>query len=151
VLERLSIAIGYFFDTMETSTPGLTGANFLVQAWAEADQDPAVREALLRRRAQLVTVGQMLLREAIASGEAPAWLDVDATIRAFLAALDGLFLQRLEEGSAWRRSEAERRALALVELLLAASSTSTRIAIEPAPRRPQSRLAELAAGRPRPS
>ncbi len=145
VVERLATAVGFFFDTMESSVEGLGTASFLVQAWAEADREPAVREMLVRRREQLVTVGQMLLREAIARGEAPAWLDVDATARAYSALLDGLLLQRMEQGSGWRRDEAERRAYALLELLFASAGAAARPTVQRPATEPYSIVAPAAA------
>jgi hypothetical protein len=62
----------------------------------------------------------VLIAQGIASGELPAWLDVDAVTRGFLAMLDGLLLQRVESGSAYRPAELERRATAMLQLLLAA-------------------------------
>lgn len=143
VVEKFAIAIGFFFDAMEPASPGLPAGDFMVQAWAEADQDPAIREALARRRAQLVTVGQMLLREAIAKGEAPSWLDPEATTYGYLALLDGLLLQRIEAGASWRRSDMERRAMALVELMLASAHVPDRPAVPDVPPRRFSKVAEL--------
>jgi hypothetical protein len=77
---------------------------------------------LAGRRERLAGAGQMLLRQGIVSGELPAWLDVDAVTRALLALLDGLMLQRIEAGDAYRPADLERRAMAMVELLLGARS-----------------------------
>ncbi len=44
---------------------------------------------------------------------------------AFMALLDGLLLQRIEDGDAWRPETSVRRARALLDLLLAAPATST--------------------------
>ena len=123
VADKLAIAVGFFLDTIDAYTAIGGGTTFLVHAWAEAEQEPAVRETLVRRRAQIVTVGRMLLEEGIARGEVPPWLDVDAASTAYSALLDGLTLIGLEEGPGYRRVDAERRAAAILELLLAASST----------------------------
>ena len=143
VVDKLAIAIGFFFDAMEPASQGLPAGDFMVQAWAEADQDPAIREALARRRAQLVTVGQMLLREAIARGEAPSWLDPEATTYGYLALLDGLILQRIEAGASWRRSDMERRAMAMIELMLAAAHAPERPTVPDVPARRFSKVAAL--------
>ena len=45
---------------------------------------------------------QLLLREGIARGELPSWLDVDGFARGFMALLDGLLLQRIEAGDGYR-------------------------------------------------
>ena len=108
-----------------------------VQAWSEASREPAVRETMIRRREQLVTVGQMLLREGIARGDVPRWIDVEATATAYIAMLDGLILLRVEEGTSYRRAEAERRALSMLQLLLASAQVEAPPTITPAaPRTP---------------
>jgi hypothetical protein len=43
--------------------------------------------------------------------------------RGLLALLDGLMLQRIEAGSAYRPADLERRAGAILELMLAAGAT----------------------------
>ncbi len=133
--DKLGIAVGFFIDAIEPVDPGTPGsATYLVQAWAEAGQAETVRETLVRRREQIGAVGQILLREGIAQGQLPAWLDVEAVALAFSALLDGLLLQRVEDGDAWRREDAERRAFAMLELLLAAAPGSSRPAVpRPAP------------------
>jgi AcrR family transcriptional regulator len=133
--DKLGIAVGFFIDAIEPVDPGTPGsAIYLVQAWAEAGQAETVRETLVRRREQIGAVGQILLREGIAQGQLPAWLDVEAVALGFSALLDGLLLQRIEDGDGWRREDAERRAFAMLELLLAAGPASTRPAVSrPAP------------------
>jgi AcrR family transcriptional regulator len=122
IAERLGIAIGFFLDTIDAFTAIGGGTSFLVHAWAEADQEPSVREILVRRREQIVTVGRILLQEGIARGELPAWIDVDALSTAYSAMLDGLSLVRIEEGDGYQRGDAERRAAAVLELLLGAAA-----------------------------
>jgi hypothetical protein len=78
---------------------------------------------LAARREQLVGAGRFILAQGVASGELPGWLDVDAVTRGFLALLDGLLLQRAEAGSAYRPADLERRALAMLEVLIAAGRT----------------------------
>ena len=70
-VERLVIAIEVYLESVD-EFQGMPGQATLVQAWAEADQEPSVREMLVRRREQLVGAGQLLLREGIARGELPA-------------------------------------------------------------------------------
>jgi hypothetical protein len=117
--ERMAIAIRLFVETID-DYDGAPGQISLVQAWAEADREPRVREMLAARRERLVGAGQYLIAQGIASGELPGWLDVDAVTRGFLGLLDGLLLQRIEAGSAYRPADLERRATAILELLLAA-------------------------------
>jgi AcrR family transcriptional regulator len=118
-VDRLRIAIEVFLDSID-EFEGMPGQATLIQAWAEADQEPGVREMLLRRREQLVGAGRLLLEEGIQRGELPSWLDVDAFARAYIGLLDGLLLQRIEAGTGYRRQDLARRAIAVLELLLAA-------------------------------
>jgi AcrR family transcriptional regulator len=117
--ERMAIAIRLFIETID-DYDGAPGQITLVQAWAEADREPGVREMLAARRERLVGAGRYLMAQGIASGELPDWLDVDAVTRGFLGLLDGLLLQRIEAGSAYRPVDLERRAGAILELMLAA-------------------------------
>jgi AcrR family transcriptional regulator len=123
IAQKLAIAVGFFLDTVDAFTTVGGGPSFLIHAWAEAEQEPAVREMLVRRREQIVTVGRMLLQEGIARGELPAWIDVDSVSTAYSALLDGLALIGMEEGAGYRRAVTERRAVAVLELLLAAVAT----------------------------
>jgi AcrR family transcriptional regulator len=119
--ERLSMAIAYYVETIDEfhGAPGQVG---LVRAWAEAGEEPGVREMLAHRRERLVGAAQLLLREGIARGELPAWIDVDGLARGFLALLDGLLLQRIEAGDSYRPEESIRRATALLDVLLASAA-----------------------------
>jgi AcrR family transcriptional regulator len=119
--ERLRTAIAYYVETIDEfqGAPGQIG---LVRAWAEAGEEPGVREMLARRRERLVGAGQLLLREGIVRGEIPAWVDVDGLARGFMALLDGLLLQRIEAGDAYRPEESMRRAIAFLDVLLASAT-----------------------------
>lgn len=119
--ERMRIAIGLYIETIDEYT-GAPGQISLVQAWAEADREPSVRAMLAARRERLVGAGQLLIRQGMANSELPPWLDVDAVTRGFLGLLDGLLLQRIEAGEAYRPADLERRAGAMLELLLAAAA-----------------------------
>jgi AcrR family transcriptional regulator len=132
--ERLSTAIGFFLDSLVDSPE--SGAPFLVQAWAEAENEPAVRQMLLRRRGQLSTAAHLLLDEGVARGELPAWLDVEAMAGAATARVDGLLLERLEDGAGYRRATYERRARTIVELLIAAAATPERPVVPAVPPEP---------------
>jgi len=126
VAERLAIAIGFYFDSMEETPDGPGEANFLIQAWAQADSEPAAREMLRRRREQLVMAGNFLLEEGIARGELPRWMDAGAVARAYAALLDGMLVVRAEEGPAFRRADAEREAREILALVLAAAASTER-------------------------
>ena len=123
--ERLAIAIRLYVETID-EYDGAPGQVTLVQAWAEADREPGVREMLAGRRERLAGAGQMLLRQGVISGELPPSLDVDAVTRGLLALLDGLMLQRIEAGDAYRPADLERRATAIVELLVGKASSASR-------------------------
>lgn len=118
--ERMTIAIGLYIETIDAYA-GAPGQISLLQAWAEAEREPGVRAMLAARRERLVGAGQFLIRQGMASGELPSWLDVDAVTRGFLGLLDGLLLQRVEAGDAYRPSDLQRRAGAMLELLLASA------------------------------
>lgn|SRR5512143_1642999 len=119
-LERMRVAVKLYVETID-EYGGAPGQVSLIQAWAEADHEPGVREMLAARRERLVGAGSLLLRQGIAGGELPAWLDVDGVTRGFLALLDGLLLQRIEAGTAYRPGDLERRAMAVLAPMLAAA------------------------------
>jgi hypothetical protein len=77
----------------------------------------------------------MLLQEGVVRGELPPWLDVEALAHGLSGLLDGIILEVAEEGPAYRRADAERRVLAVVETLLAASGSEATPLIEPVPPR----------------
>jgi AcrR family transcriptional regulator len=126
VAERLAIAIAFYFDTADGAAQDAGNADFLVQAWAQADAEPAAREMLQRRRDQLVLAGEFLLQEGIARGELPPWTDAGALARAYIALLDGMLLVRAEQGAAFRRDVAERQARELLTLVIAAAASDER-------------------------
>jgi AcrR family transcriptional regulator len=136
VADRLAIAVAFFVDSVLDAPDGGTTPSYLLQAWAEADKEPAVREMLVRRREQLSTAAQLLLEEGVARGELPGWLDVAAVAIACTALLDGLVLIRIEEGSAFRRATHERRARTIIELLLASAATPFRPELASVPAQP---------------
>lgn len=119
--ERLRIAVDFYLDNLDGAAGATADPAVLIHAWAEAEQEPAIREMLGRRREQISTIGRMLLAEGVARGEVPAWADVDALAVAYGAMLDGLALVRIESGPRYRRADAERQAGALIDLLLAAA------------------------------
>ena len=119
--ERLQTATRFYIDSIDTAPEGGPGLVTLVQAWAVAEGEPRIREMLARRRERFVGAGQVLLREGVARGELPPWLDVDATARAYISLLDGLLLQRIEAGERYRSADLERQARAILDLVLAAA------------------------------
>ena len=123
--DRLRAAVAYYVETIDEfdDAPGQVG---LIRAWAEAGEEPGVRDMLVRRRERLVGAAQLLIQEGMARGELPIWLDVDAVARGFMALLDGLLLQRIEAGDAYRPEDSMRRAGAILEVLLAAATAERR-------------------------
>jgi AcrR family transcriptional regulator len=143
VAERLAIAIGFYFDAAEgdlVEAPG--NADFLVQAWAQAEAEPAAREMLRRRREQLVMAGQFLLEEGMARGELPRWMDTALVARAYMALLDGYLLVRAEQGQSFSRDAAEREAREILTLILAATAGDARPEVPDIAPRPFSILAQ---------
>jgi AcrR family transcriptional regulator len=116
--DRLRAAAAFYVESID-EFGGAPGQVSLVRAWAEAGEEPGVREMLARRRERLIGAAQLLLREGIARGELPDWLDVEAFARGFMALLDGLLLQRIEAGDAYRPEDSIRRATAVLDVLLA--------------------------------
>ena len=90
---------------------------------------------LLRRRRETVTAVALVLQEGVMRGELPSWLDVPSVGHAIAALLDGVLIEASEDGAGYRRSDAERRVLALIETLLAATAAEAPQPIEPVPPR----------------
>jgi len=133
--ERIATAIGYWFDNLAVEQSDRGSGFLLLQAWAEVETDPAIREMLLRRRRETVTSVALGLQEGVMRGELPSWLDVPSIGHALAALLDGVLIEASEDGAGYRRSDAERRVLALIETLLAAAPAEAPGRIEPVPPR----------------
>ncbi len=140
VVDKLAIAIGFFLDAVDgpEGAPGM--ASVLVSQWSRAEHEPQVRASLTRRREQLLGAAQLLLREGVATGELPAWIDAEALASGYILLLDGLLLWRLEQGDGYRREEAERRAFAVLSPIVAASASTSGPTVTPARERPWSVL-----------
>jgi AcrR family transcriptional regulator len=139
---RVTTALGYFFDQFDEQRAGRGQSVLMTQAWAEVDADPAIREMVRRRRRDVVTSTALLIQEGVVRGELPAWLDVESVAHAFAALLDGITLEAIEDGASFRREDAERRALAMLELLFAAREAGPPVPLEPAAPRPYGLLKE---------
>jgi len=120
---RLAAGIGFYFDQLDFEREAGGGPRLLLEAWAAADAEPAIREMLQRRRREIVGVAVALLHEGVAGGELPAWIEIGPLASAFAALLDGIGLEAMEEGAGYRRTEAERRVFAVLEVLLAAHAS----------------------------
>jgi AcrR family transcriptional regulator len=138
IAEKLAIAVGFYFDSAEGEAEIPGNADFLVQAWAQADAEPAAREMLRRRREQLVMAGTFLLEEGMARGDLPRWMDAGAVARAYIALLDGMLLVRAEQADAFHRSEAERGAREILTLVVAAAASIERPSVPEIPPNPYS-------------
>lgn len=131
--ERIAAAIGYWFDNVAVEQSGGGSGFLLLQAWAEVETDPAIREMLTRRRRETITAIVLVLQEGVMRGELPAWLDVASVSQALSALLDGMLLQAAEEGAGYRRADHERRVLSMIETLLAARDAAAPERIVAAP------------------
>lgn len=131
--DRIAVALGYWFDNLAVEQTDRGSGFLMLQAWAEVETDPAIREMLLRRRRETVTAIVLVLQEGVVRGELPAWLDVASVSQALGALLDGLLLVAAEEGAGYRRADHERRILSLFETLLAAKDAAPPARITPAP------------------
>jgi AcrR family transcriptional regulator len=134
--ERIATAVGYWFDNLAVEQSDRGSGFLLLQAWAEVETDPAIREMLLRRRRETVTSILLILQEGVMRGELPAWLDVPSIAQAISALLDGMLIEAAEEGAGFRRADHERRILALLEAILAARDAPVPVPIVPAPAQP---------------
>jgi AcrR family transcriptional regulator len=130
--DRIAAAVGFWFDNLAVEQSERGSGFLILQAWAEADTDPAIREMLLRRRRETVTAVVLILQEGVMRGELPAWLDIPPVGHALAALLDGMLIEAAEDGGAYRRADAERRVLAVIETLLAAKDAAPPERIEPA-------------------
>jgi len=133
---RIATAVGYWFDNLAVEQSQRGSGFLLLQAWAEVETDPAIREMLLRRRRETITAIVLVLQEGVMRGELPVWLDVTSVSHALAALLDGMLIEAAEAGAGFRRSDSERRILALLETVLAARDAAPPERIEPAPPRP---------------
>jgi AcrR family transcriptional regulator len=129
---RVATALGFFFDQFEEQRSGHGTSVLMTQAWAEVEADPAIREMVRRRRREIVGPTALLLQEGVVRGELPPWLDVDSVAHAIAALLDGLTIEAIEDGPAYRRDEAERRALAMLDLLFTARDSARPVPLEAA-------------------
>jgi AcrR family transcriptional regulator len=102
------------------------GSNFLLHAWATAEDNAALREMLLARRASASRLARAVVESAIARGELPPDLDAEGLGLAFTSLLDGLFLQRAERGDSFTVDDARRQARAVVDAIFRAGPTRPR-------------------------
>jgi AcrR family transcriptional regulator len=117
--DKVSAAVGFFFDQLDFERETSGGPRLLIEAWAAADAEPAIREMLVRRRREIVSLTGALLQAGLGAGEVPGWIDIGTVAGAIAALLDGTLLEAVEQGAGYRRRESERRVLAMLEILFA--------------------------------
>ncbi len=115
-------AIGLAVDYMSQVAAGGgdfrgAGANFLLHAWATADENEALRAMLLRRREQASALARTVIDGAISRGELSGEVDAEGLALAMTSLLDGLFLQRAEQGDAFSVDDARRQAHAAIDAI----------------------------------
>lgn len=93
---RLAAAVDQFVSSLDGSWGPI-----IVHAWAEADRNPRVRDMLQRLFEQQRGFAALFIREAIARGEAPADLDVEALSLAAGLLMHGAIAYASERGSAF--------------------------------------------------
>jgi AcrR family transcriptional regulator len=138
--QRLATAIGFYFDQLDFDRAVSGGPRLLLEAWAAAETEPAIREMLQRRRREVVGAAVAMLHEGVARGEMPSWIEIGPLAEGFGALLDGVGLLAMEEGAGYRRADAERRVLAMIELLFAARAAERPARVEPVAPRPYASL-----------
>ena len=109
-VDRLGLAIDTFVRSLVEEGWGA----IVVQAWAEADNNPRLRDLLSRQFDQERGFAAMFIREAIARGEAAADLDVESLSLAAAMLLDGAIAHQAERGP---RFDADAVAQALITVL----------------------------------
>jgi AcrR family transcriptional regulator len=115
-VQAMSLAVDYVSRLAARAERDFRGAggNFLLHAWATADENPSLRATLARRREQASALARTIIDAAIERGELRDDLDVDGLALAATSVLDGLFLQRAERGESFGAVDGRRQALAFV-------------------------------------
>jgi AcrR family transcriptional regulator len=113
----IELAIDYVAQVAAGANRDFRGAggNFLLHSWATADENPSLREMLVRRRERASGLARTVLEAAISRGELSVDVDVNGLALAFTSMLDGLFLQRAERGEEFRADDGKRQAHAFVD------------------------------------
>jgi AcrR family transcriptional regulator len=107
---RLHAAVDQFVSSLTDEGWGA----IMVHAWAEADRNPRLRDLLVRVFEQHRGFSAMFIREAIARGEAPPDLDVEALAMAAALLLHGAIAHQAERGPGF---DAERVVRAITTVL----------------------------------
>jgi len=95
--DRLRAALDTFVRSLVEEGWGA----IVVHAWAEADRNPRLRDMLTRLFEQQRGFAAMFIREAIARGEAPGDLDIEALALGTELLLQGAIAHQAERGTAF--------------------------------------------------
>jgi AcrR family transcriptional regulator len=109
-LERLRAAIHFFVESLTDDGWGA----IVVNAQAEADRNPRLRDMLIRLSDQERGFAAMFIRELIARGEAPPDLDVSSASLAVALLMHGAIAHQAERGAAGFEPDAVERAIVTV-------------------------------------
>jgi AcrR family transcriptional regulator len=102
--ERLRAAIHFFVTSLVDDGWG----SIVVNAQAEADRNPRLRDMLVRLSDQERGFASMFIRELVARGEAPADTDVASVSLAVALLMHGAIAHQAERGSAFDADAVER-------------------------------------------
>lgn len=107
---RLRAAIHFFVESLVADGWGA----IVVNAQAEADRNPRLRDMLVRLSDQERGFAAMFIRELIARGEAPADMDVTSASLAVALLISGAIAHQAERGAVGFDPEAVERAIVTV-------------------------------------
>jgi TetR/AcrR family transcriptional repressor of uid operon len=108
--ERLRSAIHFFVASLVEDGWG----SIVINAQAEADRNPRLRDMLIRLSDQERGFAAMFIRELIARGEAPADMDVASASLAVALLMHGAIAHQAERGSTGFDADAVERAIVTV-------------------------------------
>jgi AcrR family transcriptional regulator len=108
--ERIRVAVRLFVRSFVDEGWGA----IIVQAWAEAENQPRLRDMLQRLTEQQRTFAAMFMREAIARREASAELDVGAFSLAVSMLLSGTIARQAEYGERFDPDAVEEAIIAVL-------------------------------------
>ncbi|HET6381470.1 MAG TPA: TetR/AcrR family transcriptional regulator [candidate division Zixibacteria bacterium] len=112
--QRLETAIDFFVRSLAEQGWGA----IVIQALAEADRNPRLRDMLIRLTEQERGFAAMFIREAIAGGEISPDVDIEALSLAVAMLLHGAVAHQAERGEAWDPDGVARAISVLLERAL---------------------------------
>lgn len=108
--ERIRVAVDLFVRSLVDEGWGA----IMVQAWAEAENQPRLRDMLQRLTEQQRGFAAMFVREAIARGEAPAEIDVPGFSLGVSMLLSGAIARQAEYGDRFDPEAVEQAIIAML-------------------------------------